>query len=65
MSFKQRMSKLLALFTLKTLFIVIGIVAIVVCVWLAGPLITIDGVTPLASAQNRFAFLAIYYCSGS
>ena len=36
MSFKQRMSKLLALFTLKTLFIVIGIVAIVVCVWLAG-----------------------------
>ena len=55
MSFKQRMSKLLALFTLKTLFIVIGIVAIVVCVWLAGPLIAIDGVTPLARAQNRFA----------
>ncbi|SQD77140.1 type VI secretion system membrane subunit TssM [Moritella yayanosii] len=59
MSFKQSMSKLLAFFTLKTLFIIIGIVAIVVCVWLAGPLIAIDGVTPLASAPNRFAFLAI------
>lgn len=61
MTFKQRMSKLAALCTLKLLFIVIGIIALVVCVWLAGPLIAIDGVTPLASMQNRFAFLAILF----
>lgn len=61
MSFKQGISKLFALLTLKTLFIVIGIIAIVVCVWLAGPLIAIDGVTPLASVMNRLVFLALLF----
>ncbi len=61
MSFKQRISKLFALLTLKILFIVIGIIAIVVCVWLAGPLIAIDGVTPLASVINRLVFLALLF----
>jgi type VI secretion system protein ImpL len=58
MSLKQRMPKLFALFTLKTLFIFIGVIALVVFVWLAGPLIAIADVTPLASVQNRLLFLA-------
>ncbi len=57
MTFKERMAKVFALFSLKGLFIFIGIIALVVFVWLAGPLISFAGVAPLASGFSRIAFL--------
>jgi type VI secretion system protein ImpL len=40
------------------LLTLIGLVALCVTIWLAGPLITIDGVTPLASEFSRILLIA-------